>query len=909
MIGRTVDRYHVVAELGRGGMGVVYKARDTLLDRFVALKVLPPERGEDPLRRQRFLQEAKAASALDHPGIVAVHDVRQVDGQDVLVMEHVSGETLERRMASRALPLTEALGYAAQIADAVSRAHAAGIVHRDLKPSNVMITDEGRIKVLDFGLAKLTQPAFPDDEGPTLARDPSLTDEGLAVGTIAYMSPEQACGKSVDARSDVFSFGVMLYEMLTGRHPFRRGSSVETLAAIRAAVPEPPTRLKPDLPVEVERAVLRCLHSDPRRRWQSLSDLGAVLEDLREDSSSGRRPVPVAAATPERWRRWLLPAALAVVSVAAVAGGWLWRARVRGPAAELPALERLTYDSGFTAHAALSADGKLLAYASDRGGADNLDIWVQHTQTRRPVQLTHDPADDWLPSFSPDGSRIAFRSERDGGGIYVVDSLGGGERRIVDGGLWPHFSPDGSSISFIEHVAWRPFGLYRMFLVSPEGGAPRPLASDFGSADAPRAVGLVWSPDGRFVLFVGARLAEPTKYDWWVAPVAGGKPVATHAVETLPGRDVVQVPATWTPGGLLYLSGSTFQGLNLFRVRIGSEAEGFRVSGTPERLVAGPGMSFEASVAAAGRVALSRFNWVINIVGVALDSSGRATGEPSAFTHDAAPKFGPALTRDGSRLAYTTYAGPREERRTEIEVLDLASGEKSVPVSTRANRVSLMPHFSPGGALLSWVDTVDRRPASFVTTTGSSAAREVCRGCSVLGFLSEGVAVASTDPLHLVRIDLASGVQAPLAELGSGMVFDADATADGRWLAVSAGEPEGSATVHVVPVRDSPVPRSEWTLVKRSPQPLGSPRWSPDGRLLYYLSSEDGFGCIWAQPFDRTNGQPSGAPFVALHLHRTNRRMMSGPRGAHSLAVAPGRLVFNAAELTGNVYALQLPLP
>jgi dipeptidyl aminopeptidase/acylaminoacyl peptidase len=223
--------------------------------------------------------------------------------------------------------------------------------------------------------------------------------------------------------------------------------------------------------------------------------------------------------------------------------------------------------------------------------------------------------------------------------------------------------------------------------------------------------------------------------------------------------------------------------------------------------------------------------------------------------------------------------------------------------------VSLSPHFSPAGAVLSWVDTVDRRPASFVTTTGSSAAREVCRGCSVLGFLKEGVAFASTDPLHLVRLDLASGAQAPLAELGSGTVLDADATTDGRWLAVSVGEPEGSAAVQVVPVRETPVPRGEWVLVKRSLRPLASPRWSPDGRLLYYLSNEDGFGCVWAQPFDPATGRLSDEPFVALHLHRTNRRLMSGPRWAHSLAVAPGRLVFNAAELTGNIYALHLPPP
>jgi serine/threonine protein kinase len=214
-------------------MGVVYKARDTVLDRFVALKLLPPERLADPERRRRFLLEAKAASALNHPGIVAVYDLRTIEGQDVIVMELVEGETLEQRLARRRMTLGEALGCAIPLADALARAHAAGIVHRDLKPSNVMVAPGGAIKVLDFGLAKLTEAPFAGDEAPTLARgETPLTAERLILGTIAYMSPEQASGGPVDARSDIFALGVLLYEMLTGRHPSGAG---------RASRPSPPS--------------------------------------------------------------------------------------------------------------------------------------------------------------------------------------------------------------------------------------------------------------------------------------------------------------------------------------------------------------------------------------------------------------------------------------------------------------------------------------------------------------------------------------------------------------------------------------------------------------------------------------------------------------------------------------------
>ena len=365
MIGETIDRYRVVEKLGQGGMGVVYKARDTLLGRFVALKALPAESVADPERRRRFIDEAKAASALQHRGIVAIHDVLSADGQDYIVMEFVSGETLEQRMGQRALPLSRGLRYAEQVADALARAHAAGIVHRDLKPSNVMVTEDDTAKILDFGLAKLAEAPFPDEDTPTLSaghHGKHLSREGAIAGTLAYMSPEQAAGKPVDARTDVFSFGVLLYQMLTGRHPFLRGSQLETLSAIREGEPEPPTKVAPGLPPEAERAILRCLHKEPSRRWQSMADLSAVLRDLREDSESGREggPTPAARSVPGPW--WWVGAA----SGARPRGDHGGRAlpRYGGPSAPGPLeLTRLTFDTGLDlATPGSRADGKLVAY-------------------------------------------------------------------------------------------------------------------------------------------------------------------------------------------------------------------------------------------------------------------------------------------------------------------------------------------------------------------------------------------------------------------------------------------------------------------------------------------------------------------------------------------------------------------
>ena len=321
MIGRTISHYEITAKLGAGGMGVVYKARDSHLKRFVALKVLPPEKVADPERKQRFVREARAASALNHPNIVTVYDIDQSDGVDFIAMEHVEGKTLDELIGRKGLKLSEALKYAIQIADALAKAHAAGIVHRDLKPGNVMVTPDGRVKVLDFGLAKLTETASAGPEDSTLTAAQS-TELGLVVGTASYMSPEQAEGKMVDARSDIFSFGSVLYEMLTGRRAFRRDSAALTLAAILHL--EPPG-LPEGTPSELERIVAHCLRKDPARRFQHMADVKVELEELKEESDSGKLVGEQAPSHP-RNRRFLRPAlAASAVLALAAASVFLWQ--------------------------------------------------------------------------------------------------------------------------------------------------------------------------------------------------------------------------------------------------------------------------------------------------------------------------------------------------------------------------------------------------------------------------------------------------------------------------------------------------------------------------------------------------------------------------------------------------------
>jgi serine/threonine protein kinase len=334
MVRTSIAHYEIVEKLGEGGMGVVWKARDTHLDRFVAIKLLASEK-IDPTRIPRLVQEAKAASALNHPGIIHLYDVAQSDGLYYIAMEYVAGKTLEELIGARGLRLTEALKYGTQIADAMAAAHAAGIVHRDLKPANIMVTQTGSIKLLDFGLAKLIESPSHNSDSTQTSTAPTqlLSQQGAIIGTIPYLSPEQAEGMPVDARSDIFSFGIILYQMITGINPFRRELPYATISAILHDEPRPLHELVPSTPPEVERIVTRCLRKSPESRLRSMADLAIALKDLKEESDSGHQAASPSPSPPRNLRRILLwtSAAIALTSAAALLA---WRLHERPPTAD-----------------------------------------------------------------------------------------------------------------------------------------------------------------------------------------------------------------------------------------------------------------------------------------------------------------------------------------------------------------------------------------------------------------------------------------------------------------------------------------------------------------------------------------------------------------------------------------------
>jgi Tol biopolymer transport system component len=509
-LGSKLGSYEVLSLLGAGGMGEVYRARDTRLGRVVAIKVLPAERMADENRRRRFVQEARGASALSHPNIVTIYEIESADGIDFIVMEYVPGKTLDAVIPRQGMKLGEVLRIAIPIADAVASAHAAGIVHRDLKPANVMVGSDGAVKVLDFGLAKLVaqeEAGSPDHETVTEESDAGrLSRPGMVAGTAGYMSPEQASGKNVDARSDVFSFGAMLYEMVTGRRAFAGNSTAETLAALLREQPKTPSELTPGVPRDLEKVILRCLQKEPDRRFHHMADVKVELQEVKEESDSQ----PAAAQAPAgRRRRWWLAAALGAALLLAVAGWLRWRPR--GIQLAPPRLVPLTSMRGDVTHPTFSPDGNQIAFAWEGEKGDNWDIYLKMIGSSEIRRLTTDPAPDFDPSWSPDGRQIAFVRSQPGylpwylqglGTIHLVSPVGGSDRKLSNFGVHSKlsWSPDGRWLAAGRYGSTTETdpGDAGIYLIPVLGGEPRPMTSTKPPAFH-RDPAL--SPDGRHLAY------------------------------------------------------------------------------------------------------------------------------------------------------------------------------------------------------------------------------------------------------------------------------------------------------------------------------------------------------------------------------------------------------------------------
>jgi len=561
LIGKAIGHYEIQSLLGSGGMGEVYLANDCKLDRPVALKILPSQFTADLAQVQRFEREARAASALNSPNIITIHEIGH-DGQlHFMATEFIEGQTLRREISHRRLPIKKVIDLTAQIATGLSAAHAAGIIHRDIKPENVMVRPDGLVKVLDFGLAKPIEHDLDTRTSRAHAAPSTQTDAGSLMGTVAYLSPEQVQRQKVDHRTDIFSLGVVLYEMLAGSRPFNGGNVAEVLDAILECEPQPihAHQVSPEL----NRIIGRALAKDRAARYQT-------AEELRRDL------MRIGQQTESRTRTWVSRAALLAILVLPLAFGvWLWRARRTSPPNRLvfnATAQKLTDLPGEEIYPSLSPDGQSFVFASPQSG--DWDIYRQGVKDRAAINLTAGTGSyDVQPVYSPDGARIAFRSSRNGGGLFLMENDGTGVTQLTTEGFNPAWSPDGHELAFNDD---NPFNY--------EGRNTYPSASKLWAVDVTTkarrvitehdAVQSNWSPHGQRLAFWGEQKGGHRDI-WTVAADGGSEPLLVTDDGFIDWNPV------WSPdGAYLYFLSNRGGEMNLWRVAI-EEPTG-RLRGEPE---------------------------------------------------------------------------------------------------------------------------------------------------------------------------------------------------------------------------------------------------------------------------------------------------------------------------------------
>jgi len=674
MVGTSLSHYRITAAIGAGGMGEVYQATDTQLGREVAIKVLPAELAQDPERLARFEREAKLLASLNHSNIAHVYGFESAtlpDGRagHFLAMELVEGEDLSERLKRGPIRVDDALEIAKQIAEALEEAHEKGIVHRDLKPGNIKVTPDGKVKVLDFGLAKAYSGETTSGSTGELSQSPTLahtgTAAGIILGTAAYMSPEQARGKPVDRRADIWAFGVVLYEMLTGSRLFEGETVSDVLAAVLTREPEW-ARLPDSTPRAIRDLLRRCLTRELKHRQQGIGDARLAVEEALAGPSVAQDVA--ASPTWPAWRR-ALPSAVLLAAGALVSAAALWGLVLRRPQREAMHFRAVTNFAGVQAQPALSPDGRSVAFVSDRDG--DYDIYVGLLSGGQLVRITHDSNLESRPCFSPDGTTIAYARLNDWGlwDIWQVPALGGTPRRLILNAADPAWSRDGRSLAYASGVT------ETIWVSDPTGQSARQVtkAKPNGYHVTPR-----FSPDGRELAYVnrgGGPRGELNVVDLGSGEVRG----LTHGA-------LAQSPA-WSPDGrYLYVASSRGGAMNIWKVKA--------AGGEAEQITAGQGDDVQPDVSGDGsRIVFATYRESLGFAQLDL-SAPPGSERPKQLSIDPARnQIGPAYSPDGARLAYfSNFKG------VEKEGIWVAGADGSDPVPlVQDEAVNIFPKWTPDG--------------------------------------------------------------------------------------------------------------------------------------------------------------------------------------------------------------------
>ena len=688
LVGHEIETYRVEKLLGAGGMGEVYLARDAKLDRMVALKILPWHMVTDADRLGRFQREARALSSLNHPNLVTIYEVGEAKGVHFIAMELVEGKTLSSLRDT--LSLKELLSIVAQVAQALGAAHQSGIVHRDIKPDNVMVRTDGYAKVLDFGLVKLAE-VEPEPGAP------GHTQLGVAMGTLAYMSPEQASGEAVDHRTDIWSLGVVLYELATGRKPFSGETRQVTINAILSAQPEAATTIDSNLPLELDRILNKALEKDRELRYQTASDFRADLRRLLREidssptasgSGSGRGP-----AGPLARRHWFSPVA-ACVLILLVAGlaSYVWlRAKPAAPDWSRAAHMQLTNHPGTEYFPSLAPDGKSFVYASNETG--NFDLFVQRVGGKTATPLTPGtPSDEIEPVFSPNGERIAFRSTREPAGVYVMEAGGENVRLLVAGCHHPAWSPDGSEIvcstaGHEEAPTTRNTWPSALWVANVETGDRRVLCVNDAMQPS-------WSPNGDRIAF------------WFMPPSAGRSDIGTISrsggeIEVVTKDASTNWNPVWSPDGkYLYFASDRSGNMSFWRVAI-DEKSG-KVQGEAAAVSTPSTFNRHLNFSRNGqRMIYVQTDQRSNIQAVKFDPrTEKIVGEPFWITRGDRQIVRPELSPDGARFVM------RVPRRTQDDILVVNRDGTNWRDLTNDKFFDRYPRWSPDGKRIAF--TSDR---------------------------------------------------------------------------------------------------------------------------------------------------------------------------------------------------------